>query len=208
MSNYPRDEFDNIPESSSRQGAHRTAMAQPRGGLIPTIGFAVIALLVGAGLFFLVPRLTDGETLAVSSASSAAPTASTASPSRTAATASPKPTSASTASPKPSESPVPPAPTTPPAPVVDRSQPVAVYNASGVSGLAAGVAGQLRSQGWTVPTTGNWRGSPQNASVVLYQSEQLKANADEIAASLRISSVVLSPQVASPVLVVLGPGAG
>ena len=57
MSKYPRDEFDNVPESSSRQGVHRTAMDAPRPGLWPIVAFAVVALLIGAAAFLVIPRL-------------------------------------------------------------------------------------------------------------------------------------------------------
>lgn len=201
MSNYPRDEFDNIPESSSRQGVHRTAMAPPPAGLWPILSFAAAALLIGLAAFLAIPRPTGGESHA--SATATKPSASSsASPSLKRKPA-PSPTD------KPSLTPTPrtPTPSTPPKPVVDRTQPVAVYNASGVTGLAARVASKLRAQGWSVPQVSNWHGAAQSGSSVLYESPGLKANAEEIAAALGIPSVTQSPESGSPVTVILGPGA-
>lgn len=58
MTEYPRDEFDKVPESSARQGVHRERLI-PAGsnglGLKITVG--ILALLIGLGAYFILPRL-------------------------------------------------------------------------------------------------------------------------------------------------------
>lgn len=58
MTEYPRDEFDKVPESSTRQGVHRERLI-PAGsnglGLKITVG--ILALLIGLGAYFILPRL-------------------------------------------------------------------------------------------------------------------------------------------------------
>lgn len=62
MSKYPRDEFDKVPETSSRQGVHRERLIPSRStglGLIITVG--VLALILGLAAFFVLPRLGIGQ---------------------------------------------------------------------------------------------------------------------------------------------------
>lgn len=203
MTNYPRDEFDNIPETSSRQGVHRTAMETARSGLWPIVAFAVAALVVGALAFFLVPRLVG------SNASEAAPAAS-AHASTSATSSAPSQTSAAPSSAAPTSSSAAPtsaAPTATPAPSADKSLRVGVFNASGVTGLAGRVSTQAQAAGWTVAQSGNWTGNAVQASVVYYQGADAKASAEQLAKDLGITSVVQAEQAALPLMVVLGPGA-
>lgn len=201
MSNYPRDEFDNVPESSSRQGVHRTAMEPPRPGLWPIVAFAVVALLIGAAAFLIIPRLLGSAPAASdaseqSSSSSDSATSSAASPSSTAASSTPAPTTTPPATPS----------TPPPAPV-DKTQPVNVYNGTTISGLSARVAQQVRADGWTVPLSANWQGLAQPSSVIFYNGPTQKSNADALGALLGISRLVDTAELGVPLAVVLGPGA-
>ncbi|NYE96331.1 cytoskeletal protein RodZ [Psychromicrobium silvestre] len=195
MSNYPRDEFDNVPESSSRQGAHRSVMAEPRRPLWPIVAFAAAALLIGAAAFLLIPRLTSGtpsansSTTASTNTTSATPKATTSSPAKTTAAATSKP------------------PVTPSAPPLDKTQPVNVYNGAGIVGLAARVAQQVRSDGWVVPINANWSGVPQPSSVIFYNGSAQKTNAEELGKLLGISRLVDTAELGIPLAVVLGPGA-
>ncbi|GAA1047916.1 LytR C-terminal domain-containing protein [Arthrobacter russicus] len=200
MSKYPRDEFDNVPESSSRQGVHRTAMDAPRPGLWPIVAFAVVALLIGAAAFLVIPRLI-GTAPAASGESSSGQ-----SPSNSATADSPSPSSSAASTP-PATPTAPSTPTTPPPPPVDKTQPVNVYNATTISGLSARVAQQVRADGWTVPLSANWQGYAQPSSVIFYNGAAQKPNADALGALLGITRLVDTADLGIPLAVVLGPGA-
>lgn len=197
MSNYPRDEFDNVPESSSRQGVHRSVMAEPSRSLWPIIAFAVAALLIGVLAFLLVPRLVGGTQNPSTTNSSAVSTKASPTPSATTPSA-----PATTPPPATSKPPV-----TPSAPPLDKTQPVSVYNGSGISGLAARVAQQVRADGWTVPINANWSGIPQPSSVIFYNGAGQKTNAEALGKLLGIARLVDTAELGIPLAVVLGPGA-
>ncbi|MDI3331374.1 MAG: LytR C-terminal domain-containing protein [Micrococcus sp.] len=87
MTEYPRDQFDDVPEYRDRQGSHR-AVAEPSGGSGPSgltwISLAAaLALAIGAFSFFILPTLrsTDGagpEAAGASSSGTASASASAA----------------------------------------------------------------------------------------------------------------------------------
>ena len=205
MTKYARDEFDRVPETSTRQGVHR-AVAETRRrrrlGSILAVGAA--ALAVGLVAFLFLPKLgfsSAGETMAVSAeqvgssaAASPAPTTSTPEPT------SPAPVSPEASAP-PSGSDTPSA-----AAAVDKTQPVAVYNASGTAGLATRVGGTVSTAGWTIGTLGNWGGAPQQSSVIFYSGAAQKSNADALGKLLGIPTVVDSADFQLPLVVVLAPG--
>ncbi|GAA1924696.1 hypothetical protein GCM10009688_32220 [Arthrobacter gandavensis] len=198
MSQYPRDEFDKVPETSTRQGVHRERLIPARSsgiGLIITVG--VLALLVGLAAYFVLPRLGIGAgsnaSPAVSESSAPAPEPS---PSQS-PSASPTPSATSTPTPTPEP--------TPEAPAADRTQPVVVLNASGVSGLGAGISARIGADGWTTAQVGNWAGMPMQTSVIFFNGEAQRANAEELAALLGIATITESPEF-SLVTVVAGPG--
>ena len=93
----------------------------------------------------------------------------------------------------------------PSAPVADRSQPVVVFNASGISGLGAGISARIGADGWTTALVGNWAGTPLQTSVIFYNGEAQRANAEELSALLGIPTLSESPEF-SNVTVVAGPG--
>ncbi|MFZ3417731.1 LytR C-terminal domain-containing protein [Arthrobacter sp. 3Tela_A] len=198
MSQYPRDEFDKVPETSTRQGVHRERLIPARSngvGLIITVG--VLALLVGLAAYFVLPRLGIGDdssaSPAVSESSTPAPEAET--------EQSPSPS----ASPTPSETPAPTPEPTPEAVEADRTQPVVVLNASGVSGLGAGISARIGADGWTTAQVANWAGAPLQTSIIFYNGEAQRANAEELSALLGIPTITESPEFAQ-VTVVAGPG--
>lgn len=198
MSQYPRDEFDKVPETSTRQGVHRERLIPARSsgiGLLITVG--VLALLVGLAAYFVLPRLGIGAgsnaSPAVSESSAPAPEPS---PSQS-PSASPTPSATSTPTPTPEP--------TPEAPAADRTQPVVVLNASGVSGLGAGISARIGADGWTTAQVGNWAGMPMQTSVIFFNGEAQRANAEELAALLGIATITESPEF-SLVTVVAGPG--
>jgi len=216
MTKYARDEFDRVPETSTRQGVHR-AVAESRSrrrlGSILAVGAA--ALAVGLVAFLILPKLgfsSAGETMAVSAeqgagsaAASPAPTASTPAPS------SPAPSSPAPVSPEASATPsaaaTPSASAVPsPAAVIDKTQPVAVFNGTTTAGLANRVGGTVSTAGWTIGTLGNWGGAPQQRSVIFYSGAAQKGNAEALGKLLGIPTVVDSAEFQLPLVVVLAPG--
>lgn len=219
MSNYPRDEFDRVPESSSRQGVHRARLEPPKsGGLALLITLGAIVLLIGAAAYFLFPSLAGSgdtepaatETSQQAEADSAEDPAGDGQPADTAeatdaseeavdndaaTTAAAEPTSGS-ASPTPS----------PETAAVDKSTGVVVLNATGVPGLAGNVTNRLSTDGWAVTFTGNWNGQAQTSSVIFYNGEEQLANAQALAAQLGIGRLVDTSALGQPLTVVLGPG--
>ncbi|WP_427016471.1 LytR C-terminal domain-containing protein [Pseudarthrobacter sp. P1] len=200
MSTYPRDEFDKIPENSSRHGVHRTSIAPARNSLFPLMAFGVLALIVGLAAFFVLPRLGIGGSGNVPPAAVATTDTAT-----TGAAPTENPPASETPSVPASES-ASPGPTEPPA-AVDKSVPVQVFNASGISGLAAKYSGIISSAGWGVNQTANWTGAIQPSSVVFYSVPAQKANAEALAQLLGIPRTAELAELAIPLAVVLGPGA-
>ncbi|WP_104108561.1 LytR C-terminal domain-containing protein [Arthrobacter sp. N199823] len=201
MSNYPRDEFDAIEEHSARHGVHRSSLDPQRRSLMPLMVVGVVALCVGLLAFFIMPKFfTTTTTPPVAEVTQS----STAAPSTTAAPATPSaaPTTAPVETPTPTPTPEP----TPTA-VVDKTVPVAIYNAAGVSGLAATYAGRVQADGWMVSQSANWAGQPQATSVIFYSDVEQKGNAEALSALLGIPTLLETPELGVPLAVVLGPGA-
>ncbi|MGP4033031.1 LytR C-terminal domain-containing protein [Pseudarthrobacter sp. 1C304] len=211
MTKYARDEFDRVPETSTRQGVHR-AVAESRRGrrLAPILAVGAAALAVGLVAFLFLPKLglsSAGNTVAAvsaeqggsSAAASPEPAASTPAPSA------PVPSApAATASPSATTS-APPAPTAEAA-AVDKTQPVAIFNGTTTGGLASRVGGTVSSAGWKLGTLGNWGGVPQQRSVIFYKGAAQAANAEALGELLGIQTVVDSAEFQLPLVVVLGPG--
>ncbi|WP_394249170.1 LytR C-terminal domain-containing protein [Arthrobacter pityocampae] len=197
MTEHPRDEFDRVPATSARQGVHRERFIPARSnglGLKITVG--VLALLVGLGSYFVLPRLgfpggDDGGAAASSGASATAEPSSSASPGATSATSEPSATATATASAA--------------ADAADRAQTVNVLNGTGSPGLATVAASRLAAAGWTSALPGNWAGVPVDASVVFYNGEEQRAGAEAVAADLDIENLVESADISPAISVVLGP---
>lgn len=220
MSQFPRDEFDKVPESSARQGVHRARITPPRiGGLGLVLLAGAVALMVGAVAFFILPRLgldfVRPPAGATATTSAAGPTATaTAGTAIATAAASPAPgdtgtnagtaRSAATPTAEPDSSARP--TVTPTAQPVDRTQPVNVLNGAGITGLGANVAARLGAQGWTTGQVANWGGQPVQTSIIFYNGADQLANAQELSRLLNVPTLVESSQVSPNVTVVLGPG--
>ncbi len=95
---------------------------------------------------------------------------------------------------------------TPSSAPVDKATPVAVYNGAGTAGLAGRVAGLVQGDGWALSTVGNWGGLPQQTSVIFYNAPEQKANAEALGTLLGIQTIVETPEVQQPLVVVAGPG--
>ncbi|VXC11895.1 conserved hypothetical protein [Arthrobacter sp. 9V] len=208
MTKYARDEFDQVPQNTSRQGVHRDAQETARPTLWPVLTVGAVALVLGLVAFLILPNLglvapgaasnvTTAAPQQTSTAPSAAPTESSSAP-----PASSEPSSEPSAEPTPSES----ASATPSSAPVDKSTPVAVYNGAGTAGLAGRVAGLVQGDGWTLSTVGNWGGLPQQTSVIFYNAPGQKANAEALGTLLGIQTIVETPEVQQPLVVVAGPG--
>lgn len=202
MTKYARDEFDQVPENSSRQGVHRDAQATSRPALWPVLTVGAVALVLGLVAFLILPRLGFVAPSAAPAVSASAPRQSSAPPSAAPSASSSAPAASPAPSATPSETPS----ATPTADPVDKSTPVAVYNGAGTAGLASKVAGLVQGGGWTLGTVGNWGGLPQKSSVIFYNAPAQKANAEALGTLLGIQQVVEAPDVQQPLVVVAGPG--
>ena len=213
MTKYARDEFDKVPETSSRQGVHRVASDAPRRRLGPILAVGVVALAIGLVAFLFLPKLgfapTGTPLMAAGSAQESPSASSSAEPSQTASQGS-EPGADPSATPSAGEAlPTTGTPSTAPeedAPAVDKSQPVAVYNGTATAGLAGRVSSTVSADGWTLGPVGNWGGMPQQSSVIYYNGAEQKANAEALGELLSITSLVDSAEFQQPVVVVLGPG--
>lgn len=210
MTKYARDEFDRVPETSTRQGVHRAVAESRRRRLAPILAVGAAALAVGLVAFLILPKLglsTGGNTAAVSAEQGAgsAPAATASTP------ASPSAAPPSSASPSAAASETPAASATPsatptPTAAVDKTQPVAIFNGTGTAGLATRVGGTVSTAGWTLGELGNWGGVPQQRSVVFYSGAAQKDNAEALGQLLGIETVVDSAEFQVPLVVVLAPG--
>lgn len=205
MTKYARDEFDRVPETSTRQGVHRAVAAAGTRRLGPILAVGAVALAIGLFAFLLLPKLGFGGSgpaaVAVDQAASNA-TASQAPTSGATASNGPTASSSPTASPKPTAT----TPTASPEAGVDKTQPVAIYNGTTTPGLAGRVGSTVTADGWAAGPVANWGGAPQQTSVVYYSGAAQKANAEALAALLGIGTVVDSADFQMPLVVVLGPG--
>lgn len=210
MTKYPRDEFDQVPETSDRHGVHRARMATPKSnGLGLIILAAVLALAVGALSFFVLPLLGTGSPSGpVAGATSSPAATASASPSATEQTtesaepeASAEPTEEASDEPTEEASDEP----TEEAAAVNKQDPVMILNGAGVSGLAGTVSQTVQADGWTIAVVDNWGGAPLSGSVIFYNPGQ-EANAQALGELLGITDLQENSNVSQYVTVALGPG--
>jgi hypothetical protein len=213
MTKYARDEFDKVPETSSRQGVHRVASDAPRRRLGPILAVGVVALAIGLVAFLFLPKLgfaPTGSPLMAAGSAQESPSASSSAEASQTASQSAEPSADPSTTPSAGEAlPTTGTPSTAPeddAPAVDKSQPVAVYNGTATAGLAGRVSNTVSADGWTLGPVGNWGGMPQKSSVIYYSGAEQKANAEALGELLNITSLVDSAEFQQPVVVVLGPG--
>lgn len=200
MSKYPHDEFDKVPVNGDREGTHRAFVSfqDPRRGLWPVLICGVLALAVGAVMFFgVLPHSKDNfRSLGLDRGAAAAPSGQAAAPGATPSAGTggeiPGVTAAPTQSAPPTE------------PGEDRSTRIGVYNATGQDGYAGDVADQVRAMGYDKLKTGKWPAGKRSKSVVLYTKEERLPTAKAIAKRLKIDEVELSPYQDRAVSVVLG----
>jgi cytoskeletal protein RodZ len=164
------------PQPGTRTGAHR-AHRGPWRDLLPTLAVLLAVVVIGLGAWAL--------TRSTASSIQSSGTDDTGSQSQGTPPASPTTGSTATTTPAtPSSSAGTPtsgtASSSPPAGAVDRSTPVTVLNATRTRGLAGSVAATLRTSGWTVPTTDNYRRAAP-PTTVYYASADQRATAQAVA---------------------------
>ena len=204
MTKYAKDEFDQVPQNTSRQGVHRDAQETARPTLWPVLTVGAVALVLGLVAFLILPNLGLVAPSASSNTTTSAPLQTSAAPSAapTESSSAPPASSEPSTEPTPSETPS----ATPTSAPVDKATPVAVYNGAGTAGLAGRVAGLVQGDGWALSTVGNWGGLPQQTSVIFYNAPEQKANAEALGTLLGIQTIVETPEVQQPLVVVAGPG--
>ena len=204
MTKFARDEFDRVPQSSSRQGVHRLVSSASRPALWPVLLLGGIALAVGLVAFLILPKLGfTSSTTPQAAVTADASKQSAAAPAQSAGASASSPAQASS-QPSPSDTPSStPTPTTAP---LDKTAAVAVYNGTTTGGLAARVAGVVQGGGWPLSTVANWGGMPQQTSSVFYKGPAQKGNAEALGKLLGIANLVDSAEFQQPVVVILGPG--
>ena len=207
MTNFARDEFDRVPEVSSRQGVHRAVSAPSRPKLWPILSVGIGALAVGLVAFLLLPQLGFQSAIAPPAAAANTSTVSSSPTATPSASAAPSASASASASEAASPSALEPATSETGAPAaVDKSQPVAIFNGTLTSGLAGRVGATVQSDGWVLGEVSNWQGAPQQQSVIFYSDAAHRANAEALSALLNIPTLVESADFQTPVAVVLGPG--
>lgn len=204
MTKFARDEFDQVPQNTSRQGVHRDAQETARPTLWPVLTVGAVALVLGLVAFLVLPNLGVVGPSASTQTSTPAPQQTETAPSAQPTDAGTPPVASGEPTPGTSPSDVPSA--TPSAANADKATPVAVYNGAGTAGLAGRVAGLVQGDGWTLSTVGNWGGLPQQTSVIFYNAPAQKANAEALGTLLRIQTIVESTDIQQPLVVVAGPG--
>ena len=178
---YPPDEFDAPPDPDAPRGVHRA----PRSAwsrwwpflavivVVPLVAWGAVTLLAQGGHLPDLPGAGASQTQdAVTGPTDAASTQPTGGGQATTPAA---------------------APTTPAAQQAVLSTPVSVLNGAKIPGLAAQVGNKLTAAGFTKVTTGNTTATTPAASTVFYGSDALKATAELVGQTIKVSNVVMSP---------------
>lgn len=172
---YEEDEFDRLASERSNKGAHRRVQ-RLHPWLIALIAVIVLAPLLGWGIGTIV---TAQDAPAASSDTSSDVSSQDSSPS-----ANPSPESESTSTPSQTAAPVETstAPVEPaPAPQLKRDAKVLILNGSGVRGAAADVQSQVKGDGFTAVSIGNYSKAKPVVTTVYYRSDDFSDSAEKIA---------------------------
>ena len=192
-SRFPEDEFDAGPAQDAPIGVHRAPRSWwSRWWPFVAVVVVVPALTVSAVLW---AASWDGTLPVIggggdTNASTPPPSSPAASPGDTGSAPAPQDTQEAPADDVP-----------PPAP--DLSVPVRVLNAANIRGLAGGAAESLEAAGFTDVTAGNGNAGGSTASTVFYANADLAVTAQQVAATLGLTNVVESAEVADSGVVVL-----
>lgn len=182
---HPRDVFDDVPESGSRQGAHRpreAAAPTTPGSLKAMVIVGSLGLLLGAGAYVFSTMSQDRSPAAVEGAGDQAaedPVRSAAAEGGAAVSAAPQ----------------------------DAEQ-VGVFNATDLDGAAGAAAEELTALDWQVVATGNW-GMSVADSVVYYSGDVgTEEQARFVADALGIEQIQADDAIAYPLVAVIGEDVG
>ncbi|ALG28112.1 hypothetical protein AOZ07_03275 [Glutamicibacter halophytocola] len=194
MTNYPRDEFDRVPEFNTRVGSHhahgwaQSAASKSTGGkLLWVVLTAVIVLAIGVASFIFGPQLKDSlagpssdESLQSQGGGESADSSQEASPSESAS----------------------------PSSTIDEAdvlfgQKIGVYNGANVAGVAGAGEEAMAEAGFTNIVADNWS-KPADVSAVYYMSEAYRTTAEKAAEVLNIDEVLQTNNIPDRVSVVLG----
>lgn len=228
MTNYPRDEFDRVPEFSNRSGSHRengwasaASVGGAQSGLRWLMVFGALALMVGLFSFMVLPKLmgssndpapvaastsgtqepTDAPSESASEPESGKPSDSGA-PSESEQQTEPADESAepteSTASSESADA----SPSDMPDDV-DASMAMGVYNGASVGGIAGTARTTLLDAGYSNVSASNWT-KKVTYSTVYYRSDSHKATAEAAAKELGITSIMQSANIPGNIAIVLG----
>ncbi|MEN0130566.1 MAG: LytR C-terminal domain-containing protein [Brevundimonas sp.] len=182
---YPDDEFDAPTGPDVPRGVHRA----PISAWSRWWPFVVVIIVVPALAYALVTWASRDNTTTDSGtpeASASAPQASgtpttSAEPSTTPSEA-PSDTPTQTEEATPTESPA----------SVELDTPVVVYNAAGISGLAASTVTKLEGAGFTAAKADNFSGAKPGQSTVYYASEDLEPTAALVGETIGVDALELS----------------
>ncbi|WP_313812056.1 LytR C-terminal domain-containing protein [Glutamicibacter sp.] len=202
MTNYPRDEFDRVPEFNTRVGSHHAhgwaqsvASKAPGGKLRWVVVAAVAVIIVGLLAYFFGP--SGGAPLGVGSTTTASQNPEETGGENQAQSA--EPSESESASQSPSES---------PSSTIDDSevlygQLIGVYNGSNTLGAASLGQDALTEAGFTNVATGDWTKSSQTTDIY-YSSDAYRATAEKIAEIFGVDEVYQTTNIPNRVTVVMG----
>ncbi|MDO5745472.1 MAG: LytR C-terminal domain-containing protein [Micrococcaceae bacterium] len=228
MTNYPRDEFDRVPEFSNRSGSHRengwasaASVGGAQSGLRWLMAFGAIALVVGLFSFMVLPKLlgTSNDPAPVAASSSSTQDSTEASSESASDPESAKPSdsgapSETEKSTEPADESAAPTESTgasesadaSPSDMpedVDASMAMGVYNGASVGGVAGKARATLLDAGYSNVSASNWT-KKVTYSTVYYRSDSHKATAEAAAKELGITSIMQSANIPGNIAIVLG----
>ena len=194
--NYPRDEFDRVPEFNTRVGSHhahgwaQSAASKGTGGKLRWVVLAAIAVVViGALAYFFGPR----DLVSVAG-----------SPSNT-ETSAPVPSESTDESASPSEDA---SESASPSSTIDDAdvlygQLIGVYNGANIAGIASAGQEALTEAGFTNVATGDWT-KPADKTTVYFTSEAYRFTAMKVAELIGVDEIYITPNIPNRVTVVMG----
>lgn len=196
MTNYPRDEFDRVPEFNTRVGSHhahgwaQSAASKSTGGkLLWVVLTAVIVLVIGAASFIFGPQLKDSIAGSSSSESSQSQDGDAGESADSSEEASPSESSSPSSTIDDAE--------------VLFGQQIGVYNGASMAGVAGAGEEAMTEAGFTNIVADNWS-KPADVSAVYYVSESYRTTAQKAAEVLNIDEVLQTTNIPNRVTVVLG----
>lgn len=186
---YPDDEFDVAGASRVPKGVHREPVPRWKQWVPYLLVLILVPLLTIVVVQFFATSPQTGETPGAQPTETVSPTEEGEDPSEEG-----DPSEGDTEEPEEAIE-------------LDQGVKVVVYNGARVSGLAGRVTGFLEGNGWTNTAADNHEGDTPTTTTVFYGSEDVEAEAREIADKLGIAEVVEdATEAPEGIAVVLRPG--